>query len=145
MALDWRSVDVVESMLSQSQPEKEQKPPLLAELAFLEEEPAAANQIAAPHRQDRPTKRVHVRTIGTSSIVTGALGLPKPHVQPEPQPETQQSDVIEDVAPVSLNTTGKPILMTVPLKDGPQLLGDVPIRIAADGTVLISKASLSHR
>ncbi|MBN9290787.1 MAG: fimbrial biogenesis outer membrane usher protein, partial [Hyphomicrobium denitrificans] len=48
--------------------------------------------------------------------------------------------------PVSskLNTTGKPIGMDVPVKDGDRDLGDVAIRINADDSILVSRMGISR-
>jgi outer membrane usher protein len=51
---------------------------------------------------------------------------------------------VEYTTPVSnrLNTTGRPIDMDVPLKDSGRELGDIPIRINADDSILVSRAAL---
>ena len=51
---------------------------------------------------------------------------------------------IEYASPVSnrLNTTGRPIDMTIPMKDNGRELGDIPIRINADDSILVGRAAL---
>lgn len=51
---------------------------------------------------------------------------------------------VEYQAPFSirLNTTGRPIDMDVPLKDGGRELGDIPIRINPDDSIMIGRAAL---
>lgn len=53
---------------------------------------------------------------------------------------------VEYQVPVSskLNTTGKPIGMDVPVKDGDRDLGDVAIRINADDSILVSRTGISR-
>ena len=47
-----------------------------------------------------------------------------------------------DVEQPILNPTGKPIAMTVPLKDGTQVVGDIDIRIEPDSAIAVSRAGL---
>jgi outer membrane usher protein len=51
---------------------------------------------------------------------------------------------VQYAKPVSnrLNITGRAIDMEVPLKDGDRELGDIPIRIEPDDSVLVSRAAL---
>ncbi|WP_144061138.1 fimbria/pilus outer membrane usher protein [Hyphomicrobium denitrificans] len=51
---------------------------------------------------------------------------------------------VEYAAPVStrLNTTGRPIDMDVPIEDGGRELGDIPIRINADDSIMVSRTAL---
>jgi len=53
---------------------------------------------------------------------------------------------VEYATPISnrLNTTGRPIDMDVPMKDGGRELGDIPIRINPDDSILINRGALTR-
>ncbi len=64
--------------------------------------------------------------------------------QPAPALDAEAEVEVEPTAAteVQLNTTGKPIGMSVPLKDGSNVIGDVSIKINPDGSVLAAKTAL---
>jgi outer membrane usher protein len=96
---------------------------------------------AETHRRERP------------QAVPAGTPLPTPAETQQPQPKPVESKPAEMALgkppeapePVKLNSFGRAINMSVPLKDGLRVVGDVMIRISADSSVAIRRADLSER
>lgn len=51
----------------------------------------------------------------------------------------------DEVAAGKLNTSGRPMMLTVPLDDGGRRIGEVAVRVDPDDTIFVSKSSLIER
>ncbi|CEJ86399.1 conserved hypothetical protein [Hyphomicrobium sp. GJ21] len=83
----------------------------------------------------RRTPQARYTIFALQALIAAFAGLPN---------GTAIAAGIEYQVPVSskLNTTGKPIGMDVPVKDGDRDLGDVAIRINADDSILVSRTGI---
>lgn len=84
-----------------------------------------------------------ITTAAVAAVIAVTLAGPAVAQQPAaPQPDTS---IYAKPVSAKLNPTGKTINMAVPLKDDGQPIGEIVVRINADDTVSIPKASLIEK
>jgi outer membrane usher protein len=79
-----------------------------------------------------------------ATLFAAGAACAQPGVTPQAQTQTvpAPTNVVAGPAPQRLNPTGKPILLTVPVKDGSIYLGDIALTIGADDSLTFSSQRL---